>query len=404
MPSQEVFVVLLLWTLVKFILYPPRSARRYVMLSRIIKLQFKQIVLFFIIYMLLSSLSSLRYFNSIDKALLFVLIISCSNILFFNALKVYRSFGYSYNSFITIGEFKDLDKVVSYLTKIKKSGNRFLHHFDTIDDIKSLEFFIIQNEIKEIYCSSKSISNTELNALLKISLVNDIPICLLVDNHLENIYSEKNKKTSLIISELSSLLSSRNLIQKRLFDLIVSAAVIILVLSWLIPLIGIAIKLDSKGPIFFLQPRAGRDGVYFYCIKFRSMLPSLSDRQASREDVRVTKVGRFLRRTSLDEFPQFINVLIGDMSIVGPRPHIKSLNDKYDTRIRRYFDRLIVKPGITGLSQISGYRGETTDDQSMLNRIRVDLLYIKSWSLFLDVKIVLGTLSKILFSKDQQAY
>jgi len=134
------------------------------------------------------------------------------------------------------------------------------------------------------------------------------------------------------------------------------------------------------------------------------MLPSLSDRQASREDVRVTKVGRFLRRTSLDEFPQFINVLIGDMSIVGPRPHIKSLNDKYDTRIRRYFDRLIVKPGITGLSQISGYRGETTDDQSMLNRIRVDLLYIKSWSLFLDVKIVLGTLSKILFSKDQQAY
>ncbi|SFQ83020.1 exopolysaccharide biosynthesis polyprenyl glycosylphosphotransferase [Hymenobacter arizonensis] len=183
------------------------------------------------------------------------------------------------------------------------------------------------------------------------------------------------------------------LLRKRAFDLVFSLLVVAFLLSWLVPLIALLIKLDSKGPTFFRQLRTGKDGRPFYCLKFRSMAPNAEadERQASRGDQRVTKVGAFLRKTSLDELPQFLNVLRGEMSVVGPRPHMLRHTQDYAQVIDNFMDRHAVTPGITGLAQVCGHRGETKEVESMARRVNADLQYIRHWSFLLDLKIVLLT-------------
>jgi putative colanic acid biosynthesis UDP-glucose lipid carrier transferase len=181
--------------------------------------------------------------------------------------------------------------------------------------------------------------------------------------------------------------------EKRIFDIIFSGLVIVFVLSWLIPLVGILIWIESRGPFFFKQPRTGKDNKIFTCLKFRSM--RVNDRshlqQASRNDNRVTRIGRFLRRTSLDEFPQFINVLKGEMSIVGPRPHMVRHTDEYSKLIGMYMVRQFLKPGITGWAQVNGFRGETQAVHQMQERVEHDLWYLENWSLIFDLKIMYMT-------------
>lgn len=169
--------------------------------------------------------------------------------------------------------------------------------------------------------------------------------------------------------------------------------------------IGVAIKIDSKGPVFFRQKRYGYGGKSFRIWKFRTMASNAQQqafRQATKNDVRVTSVGRFLRRTSLDELPQVLNVIAGDMSIVGPRPHPEALNEQHRENIDRYMRRHAVKPGITGLAQIRGFRGETMDEQAMQNRIDADLEYVNDWSLWLDLKIIIATFAHL--TTTDQAY
>ncbi|MDB9775417.1 exopolysaccharide biosynthesis polyprenyl glycosylphosphotransferase [Vicingaceae bacterium] len=394
--------ILILWVVVKLILYPSKSVRRYVGLEKVLKQGFKQIVLFGIIYSCFSLFIDTPLVLISKHFLLLGIAVVVSKTFFVFALKIYRSYGYSYNRFIIIGAFPEKDKIIDYLTKNPRTGNQFVDYFKNLNEVGDLQNYIIKNEIKEIYCHSQLLSNVELSRLMRVSLKNDIALSLLADDNIKAINDLGENVTDIV--DLSLLMSRRNLILKRVFDLLISITVILFVLSWLIPIVGLIIKLDSKGPVFFIQPRAGKGAVYFYCIKFRSMKPASGDAQATKNDSRITKVGKFLRESSLDEFPQFINVFLGDMSIVGPRPHIKSLNDKYDSKIQGYFNRLLVKPGITGLSQVAGYRGETKDQQSMQNRIRVDLLYIKNWAPSLDLKIFLRTFFKTFFSKDNQAY
>lgn len=184
-----------------------------------------------------------------------------------------------------------------------------------------------------------------------------------------------------------------NRVKKRLFDIIVSLLVILFILSWLIPLLGLVIVLESPGPVFFSQYRTGWRNKPFKCLKFRSMRVNKdSDSlQASKNDKRLTAVGKFIRKTSLDEFPQFINVLKGDMSIVGPRPHMVKQTEDYSKLINEYMVRQFLKPGITGWAQISGYRGETNTVDKMIKRIEHDLWYMENWNFWLDIKIVFLT-------------
>jgi putative colanic acid biosynthesis UDP-glucose lipid carrier transferase len=168
--------------------------------------------------------------------------------------------------------------------------------------------------------------------------------------------------------------------------------------------LAILIKLESHGSVFFKQGRPGLDEKEFFCFKFRSMrVNKTTEKEASRNDPRVTRTGRFIRKTSIDELPQFLNVLLGDMSVVGPRPHLWSQNAVYGDRIQKYMMRHYVKPGITGLAQVRGYRGEIETDNDMINRIRLDVFYIENWSLLLDLNIIFQTIVNI-FKGEEKAY
>jgi putative colanic acid biosynthesis UDP-glucose lipid carrier transferase len=184
-----------------------------------------------------------------------------------------------------------------------------------------------------------------------------------------------------------------NRIKKRLYDLVISSLVTIFILSWLIPIVGLLIWLDSRGPIFFIQQRSGKNGKTFNCIKFRSMRVNneSNEKQATKNDKRITWLGRFLRKSNLDEMPQFINVLMSDMSIVGPRPHMLKHTDDYSKLLNRYMVRHFLKPGITGWAQIHGYRGEIKHMQDINNRVEYDLWYLENWSVWLDTRILLMT-------------
>jgi putative colanic acid biosynthesis UDP-glucose lipid carrier transferase len=190
---------------------------------------------------------------------------------------------------------------------------------------------------------------------------------------------------------------------KRVLDIILSLFVLIFILSWLFPIISILIKFNSKGPIFYLQQRVGLNSEVFKCYKFRTMYVSSPPKgfmPASTEDPRVTSVGKFLRKLNLDEFPQFLNVFMGEMSIVGPRPHAVKFQEEYAKFVPSIYKRQFVKPGITGLAQVNGYRGDHLDEA--INRVRMkrrianDIFYIKKWSILLDLKIIIKTVLQML--------
>lgn len=181
-----------------------------------------------------------------------------------------------------------------------------------------------------------------------------------------------------------------------------SLLIVAFILSWLYPLIGMLIKLESRGPILFKQQRTGRDNKPFWCYKFRSMRVNneSDDRQATRGDRRITRIGAFLRRTSLDELPQFLNVLQGHMSVVGPRPHMLKHTEQYSAIIDHYMTRQFLKPGITGWAQINGYRGETTDPRLMERRVAHDIWYLENWTAMLDVRIVFMTAINVITGEE----
>ena len=211
---------------------------------------------------------------------------------------------------------------------------------------------------------------------------------------LKKFANKKNTGTFQLQFPLDSI--SKKVI-KRSGDIFISSIVIVGILSWVIPIMALLIKLDSKGPVFFLQKRNKRGGKTFTCIKFRSMIENedADMLQATADDERITTIGRFLRNHYLDELPQFFNVLVGDMSFIGPRPHMVNDNNKYEELIEFYDYRHKVKPGITGLSQAMGYIGETRNLQAMRDRVQLDIFYVRHWSLLLDLKILWHTIRKI---------
>jgi exopolysaccharide biosynthesis polyprenyl glycosylphosphotransferase len=181
-----------------------------------------------------------------------------------------------------------------------------------------------------------------------------------------------------------------NRLFKRFFDIVFSLTIILAVFSWLFPVIAILIKLSSKGPVFFIQKRTGIDQRPFNCIKFRSMNinKEADSKQATANDVRITKIGAFIRKYNIDELPQFFNVLVGQMSVVGPRPHMLKHTEQYSALIEYYLTRHYIKPGITGWAQVNGLRGETDELWKMEKRVEYDKEYIENWDLDWDLRII----------------
>lgn len=184
---------------------------------------------------------------------------------------------------------------------------------------------------------------------------------------------------------------------KRSFDIAISLLVIIGILPWLIPVLAILIKAGSKGPVFFYQKRSGQHNSVFTCIKFRTMIinPAADFLPAMENDSRITRTGKFMRRTFIDELPQFFNVLMGDMSVIGPRPHMLSEHFKFEAQIPQYHLRQNIKPGITGLSQVMGLEGAVNTSKRMQDRVMVDNFYIRHWTLKLDLIILFRTACKM---------
>ncbi len=271
-----------------------------------------------------------------------------------------------------------------------------------------IENFVLNNNVSEIICSLEKVDKDTLNSIIKFTENNLITIKFIPDSS-----SELGYNFVLTYLELIPLLLIRknpfdelqNQYLKRAFDFCFSFLVIVFILSWLIPIIACFILIDSRGSIFFIQKRSGLNNLPFNCLKFRTM--RVNDQahtlQATKDDPRITNVGAFLRKTSLDELPQFFNTLWGNMSVVGPRPHPLKLTEEYSQKVDKYMVRHTVKPGITGLSQIMGYRGETKELYQMKMRARVDRFYIENWSFYLDLKVILYTIISIL-KKDENVY
>lgn len=270
---------------------------------------------------------------------------------------------------------------------------------------RSIEDFLKLESIDEIYvCQSylkhryfRHLVRYAENNFLKIKLLPDIKGLVFDDLELE-FYSN----LPIVSFRREPLQNELNAALKRVFDVVFALVVLVGICTWLFPLVALFIKLDSKGPIFFKQMRSGRAGKDFLCFKFRTMVENdqADTLQATKNDSRITWVGRFLRESNIDELPQFFNVLLGDMSVVGPRPHMIKHTEEYSKTISNYMLRHLIKPGITGLAQAKGYRGQTDDNYSMRNRVRVDILYIERWSFFLDLKVIGLTLISMVRGQD----
>jgi putative colanic acid biosynthesis UDP-glucose lipid carrier transferase len=344
-----------------------------------------------------------------------IVLITISKFLLFYYLKEYRIItGSNYRNAVIIGYTPEAIQLKDLFETRKDYGYRFLGYFSdkkSNQNIKGkladLKPFVIENGVDEIYCSLNEISNDHLKNLIDFADENNKTIKFIPDT--KEIFS-KNLKIDYydffpVLSLNKTMLHEPSTkIFKRFFDIIFSIIIIIFLLSWLIPLLAILIKLESRGPVFFKQGRPGIDENEFFCYKLRSMkINKKTETEASKNDPRVTRIGKFMRKTSIDETPQFINVLLGDMSVVGPRPHLWAQNKIYGNKVKKYMVRHYVKPGITGLAQVKGFRGEIETEDDMVNRIKFDVFYIENWSLILDLKIIFQTIVNI-FKGEEKAY
>lgn len=323
-------------------------------------------------------------------------------------LKKYREWlGGNYRRVIVIGTSDKINALVDFFKVNSNFGYKMIYNFDNNTTINEIASFVLKNNIDELYCDLNSVKKNMTTDLIDFAHSNFKTIKLLPDNSAlsHNMFIDYYEYIPVISIRKTPLELTFNYFLKRFFDLAFSTLIIILVLSWLTPLIYIILKLDSKGPLFFKQKRNGLNNKEFSCYKFRSMVVnSTADIElASKDDIRITKFGKFIRKTSLDEMPQFFNVFFGDMSVVGPRPHMLSVNEDYALRFDKFMERHYIKPGVTGLAQVKGYRGEVKFDSDITNRLKFDLYYIENWSILLDIKIIFITIKNFV-SGDEKAY
>jgi putative colanic acid biosynthesis UDP-glucose lipid carrier transferase len=320
----------------------------------------------------------------------------------FILLKKYRLlFGGNHRNVVIIGNGKSVDELKDFFNNNPDYGYNLIQVFDLkinkSHELATYGDFVITNNIDEIYASINTLNNRQINNLIHFADNNLKTIKFLPDSKnafLRNLAVEYYDYIPIISLRIIPLDKEVNKRLKRVFDLIFSLLIIVGLLSWLTPLIAVLILLESRGPIFFKQRRNGLNYEEFYCYKFRSMhLNPVADlEQVQKNDPRITKVGKFIRKTSIDELPQFFNVLLGDMSVVGPRPHMVSHTEMYAKSVDKFMVRHFIKPGITGLAQTKGFRGEVESEKDIINRVKYDIFYLENWSLLLDIKIIFNTI------------
>lgn len=326
-------------------------------------------------------------------------------------LRKYRAKGNNYRNAVIIGKGGTSPKLADVFRIRKDFGINFLGYFDDQSDCSQTrggipDFFdeAPKLDLDIIYIHDK-LEPALVKNIIDFADENYIKVKMIPGSSLQlekNLSFSKYGEFFVINVNDIPLDNALNSFAKRTFDLVFAGLVTVFILSWLIPLVGILIKLESPGPVFFVQKRNGVNNKVFKCLKFRSMTPNdyADTQQATKNDPRVTRIGAFLRTTSLDEMPQFLNVLTGDMSIVGPRPHSVPMNESFKTQMVRYNSRHKIRPGITGLAQVRGYRGEIENAYQIRSRVRLDYFYINNWSFLLDMGIMVKTINELVFHRD----
>lgn len=316
----------------------------------------------------------------------------------FNAAKKVAVMG-SNATAIRISEYLQKQRTLSFYGFVGDDDSIYNEEGGIVSDLVSQKFSeAAAAGVQDVYVAVAPNRMTEVSALvdeadrqcIRLKFIPDLGGSLASPYTIDYLGGE----FPIITLRMEPLEEMKNRFKKRLFDLVFSTLVIVFVLSWLYPIMAILIKWESKGPVLFKQLRSGRNDMPFWCYKFRSMTVNTdSDKvQATKNDARITKIGAFLRRTSLDEMPQFFNVFIGNMSVVGPRPHMLKHTEEYKKIISKFMVRHFLKPGITGWAQVNGFRGETRLLEDMDNRVKYDIYYLENWTTALDVRIVFMTI------------
>lgn len=328
------------------------------------------------------------------------------------AIKQYRKKGFNFKLIVILGAGKNGNALYEEMMDDPGYGYRILGFFEDnpvkipseskwLGKTDEIEKYVLENQVDEVYCT--------LPESAEQTIVRTLNFC---ENNMIRFYIvpefRRYVKKPMELSVLGNMpvLSLRdeplqypmNRFSKRLFDIVFSLLFLCTLFPFIFIIVGVCVKLSSPGPVFFKQRRTGERGREFYCYKFRTMKVNkdADTKQATKDDPRTTKIGEFLRKSNIDELPQIINVLKGEMSVVGPRPHMLKHTQQYNELIDKYMLRHLIKPGITGWAQVTGFRGETKEISQMEGRVIRDVWYIEHWSFFLDIKIIYLTVSNMI--------
>ncbi len=377
-------------------------------------------IFYFFLFLLFFQLISLpayypREYIKFIFPLFFILLLVWKYTLYYSFL-FYRKHGFNYRNVLIFGNSQQSQQLQNYFEETPWHGFRCLGIIDSVKNEskkitgtwENFPHIITEYNIDEVFIDTEAIPAQRKNEVL--NKLAEFPLKVHIIPSMGNFALKRAELIQLgnlpvIEIQPGPLSIWYNQLVKRFFDILLSLVVIVTVLSWLSFLLFLIDLLGERKGIFFLQKRTSVYDHPFTCIKFRSMRINgdANKRMACRNDERVTKVGRFLRRTSIDELPQFLNVLAGQMSVVGPRPHMLKHTDEYRKRVKNFMIRHTVKPGITGQAQVNGYRGEIKQPADLEGRLREDVKYMENWTLWLDFKIMLLTLW-VLIKGQEQAY
>jgi len=358
---------------------------------------------------------SVNVFNVHLKTLIWlyglsIIFIAGTRVLYKMVRKYMEFSGFETRDVVVVGITSSGRALQEFFEKDPSSGYRFKGFFSneivpgyknlTIGGFDDIKEYCVKENIDEIYFALPLTHQHLLKELARFS--DDQLIHFRIAPDFSNIVNKRGN--TFLVNSVPVLTTRReplgllaNAYMKRVFDIIFSLAVICIIFPFVIPIIALAIRLDSEGPILFKQLRPGKRNKLFECYKFRTMtVNNNTELQASKDDKRITRVGKFLRKTNLDELPQFFNVLFGNMSVVGPRPNLVSHLEEYSKKISDYKFRHFITPGITGYAQVNGLRGETREPGLMEKRVQYDVRYLENWSLMLDVKIIMLTVWNML--------
>ena len=406
--GKQVWLMLNLSFLVVVYVLSTLHDKRVVYIDRVLMLLVKYILLHVVIFLML--------FFFVDKEIswkvialfygIFTISLAAWWIVSRKLLKWYRGRGFNYKKIVIIGGGKSGAgvRLMQQLEQDQGYGYHIVAFFndEPVSDIPSyrggisdLEHFIDENTVDEIYCAISENERQELQKIINLAERNAIDFYYVpqFSKYISRRFEVETFGTVPVMSiHPHPLQNPFNKAIKRGFDLLVSSLVLLFSPILFLP-IAIGVKLSSPGPVFFKQERTGYRGKSFKCLKFRSMrVNEKSDSlQATKDDPRKTKFGNFIRKTSIDELPQFINVFMGDMSIVGPRPHMVQQTQEYSELIDKYMLRHTIKPGITGWAQVNGFRGPTDELWKMEKRVELDVWYAENWNFMLDIKIMFLT-------------